>query len=59
MSSAKLPPFIAFTGTRDGRIARKLGLLGNNQQLFRICSVNRFGAIIVVPSLPIIPGGPL
>jgi hypothetical protein len=35
MSGEKLPPFIVFTGTRDGRISRQLGLLDNNQQLFR------------------------
>jgi hypothetical protein len=36
MSGEKLPPFIVFTGTRDGRISRQLGLLDNNQQLFPV-----------------------
>ena len=36
MSDEKMPPFILVTGIRDGRIARQLGLLGNNQQLLPV-----------------------
>ena len=36
MSGEKLPPFIVFTGTRDGCIARQLRLLDNNQLLFLV-----------------------
>jgi hypothetical protein len=36
MSGEKLPPFIVFTGARHGRIARQLGLLDNNHQLFPV-----------------------
>ena len=36
MSGEKLPPIVVFTGTRYGRIARQLGLLDNNKNLFLV-----------------------
>ena len=36
MSGEKLSPFIVLTGTKDGHIARQMGLLDSNQQLFPV-----------------------